>query len=335
MRITVTPRISGPRSLIALALVLLTAACSVQGGGGQASGDDYPSKPVEIVVGASAGGSTDIQARALAKSLEEPLGEKVIVTNKPGANGKIAGKDVLSSTPDGYRLMLFPQSLFAIGPLFLDDPDAITLDDMTFIKGLAVEDYVLVTSSKSRFRTLKDVTGADKITYGTTGPGTGSELATALLLGTAGVKGTAVPFDGGAPALTATLGGKVDVAALQIAEATEQVETGGVRALAVFAEERIDAFPDTPTATEAGYEVVVDQRRFLAGPAGLPDSVVDTLVAAVDKATATPEYKDTMKSRHIGAWDASGEEARAQVEASAKRFADLVQRLGIDLKSRA
>ncbi|EHR60042.1 Bug family tripartite tricarboxylate transporter substrate binding protein [Saccharomonospora cyanea] len=315
---------------LACAAVFAVGACSVQGGSGGEKGD-YPSRAVEFTVSSSAGGATDLVTRALAKNLEEPLGTQIAVVNKPGANGKIAGKDVFGSEPDGYRVAVMPQSLFAVGPLVLDDPDAIQLDDMTFVAGLTVEDYVLTVPATSPVKKLDDLTALDSVKYGTTGAGTGSQLAQALLFGLAGTDATAVPFDGGGPLLNALLGEKVDAGGLQIAEAVEQVKAGKLRALAVFSPERLDAMPDVPTATELGYDVVVDQRRFVAAPAGLPDDVRDTLADAIGKAVESQDYNDVLADNYISRWDAKGDAVGEQLEKSRTRFADLVDELGIDL----
>ncbi|GAA2454280.1 tripartite tricarboxylate transporter substrate binding protein [Actinomadura vinacea] len=314
-------------------VALAASACSVQGGGKDKDASGYPAKPVEFTVPQGPGGSTDLITRALAKSVEKPLGAKAVVVNKPGANGKIAGKDVFSAKPDGYRVAVMPQSLFAIGPLMLDDADAIKLQDMTMVKGLAVEDYVLVVPASSKYKTLKDLLGASDLKYGTTGPGTGSQLSQALLFGKAKVKSAPVPFDGGGPTVTAVLGGKVDVASVQIAEGFKQVQAGKMRALAVFSEKRHEALPDVPTAKESGYEVLVDQRRFVAAPAGLPADVRDKLAAAIDKAVASPEYLQLLKSSYIVPWNANGEQVAAQVNASLQRFDSMAKSLGIDLKA--
>lgn len=313
----------------AAAAVTLTA-CAVQGGD-SVEGGDYPQRTVEFTVPYEPGGSTDLIARVLAKSLEAPLGAQTIVVNKPGANGKIAGKDVFSSKPDGYRVAVMPQSLFAVGPLVLDDPDAIQLDDMTFIKGLTVEDYVMVVPSDSPIKSVEDLKQDGNVKYGTAGAGTGGQLSQALLLGLQKVKGAPVPFDGAGPLLTAVLGGKVDTGALHIGEAYKQVEAGALRPLAVFSEERHDALPTVPTAKELGYDVLVDQRKFVVGPAGIPDEVRDTLAAAIDKSVQSPEYTDALDTNYIGSWDADGDAVGEQLRTTRDQLKAMTKRLGIDL----
>ncbi|MFG2007426.1 Bug family tripartite tricarboxylate transporter substrate binding protein [Spirillospora sp. NPDC048911] len=330
----IQPRISRRRAgtaLLAGAATLALSACSVQGGSSGGGSGDYPSRAVEFTVPSDPGGSTDLITRALAKSIEKPLGQKGVVVNKPGANGKIAGKDVFSSKPDGYRVAVMPQSLFAIGPLVVKDPGAIKLEDMTFVKGLTVEDYVMVVPADSKYKTVKDILAAGKVRYGTSGAGTGNQLAQALLFGKAKVNATAIPFDGGGPQLTAVLGHKVDVGTVHVAEAYKQIEAGKLRPLVAFSAKRLEALPNVPTATESGYDIVVDQRRFVAAPAALPTDVRDKLVAAIDKAVASPEYTQLLKQNYIGRWDVNGDQVSQQLTKSRDNFTNLTRTLGINL----
>lgn len=316
---------------VAASALLALTACAVQGVEGE--GGDFPSGPIEMTTPTTAGGSGDLITRALAQDLEEPLGTTVNVVNRAGANGKIAAEEVFARDPDGQSLAVMMQSLFAITPLAVEDPDAVDLDDMTLIRGLALEGYVLVAPEDSDYETLDDLLEADRVTYGTAGAGTGGQLAQAALFGLAGTEAEDVPFDGGAPAVTAVLGGKVGVAAAHAAEVVSQVEAGELRPLAVFNEERMEAFPDVPTAAEQGYDVVVDQRRFVAAPAGLPDEVNAAIGEAVDEAVASEDFGEVLEQNHIEPWEADGEQVRTQLEDSRERYASMADDLGLELSS--
>ena len=138
------------------------------------------------------------------------------------------------------------------------------------------DDYVLVTNPASGYQTLDDVKSASKtVPYGTTGVGTGAQLSAALMFKTSEVDSQAVPFDGGAPALTALLGNQVDIACLQVGEAIENIQSGKLTPLAVFGPERIEYLPDVPTAKEQGLDVEVAQYRFMTVPKGTPQDVKD------------------------------------------------------------
>ncbi|MDG4856904.1 tripartite tricarboxylate transporter substrate binding protein [Streptomyces sp. T-3] len=318
----------------AAALLAVTSCGGVKGGGESDEADkNYPTKTVEWTAPNDPGGSTDLISRAVAKAMEGPLGQSVVVENKPGANGAVGGKEVLGRKPDGYSLVMLFQSLMAIGPHTVVDDDPIKMSDMDVISGLTVEDYVLVVPAQSEVETLDDLLAKKSVKYGTTGAGTGSELAQALLFGDAGVKAGGVPFDGGAPTVTALLGNQVDVGAIHVAEAAPHIESDKLRPLAVFAKERIDFLPDVPTAVESGHDVVVDQRRWVAGPAGLPDNVVSELQAALKKSFKDPAYGKFLKDNYIGRWEASPDDVVTQIETAKKRYGELIDKFGLDLKT--
>ena len=309
------------------------AACGVENGsgGGSDGGDDYPSKSIELTAPSSAGGSTDLISRAVAKAAEKPFGQSVVVVNKEGANGAVGGKDVLSSPPDGYKMVLLPQSLFAIGPLLEQDSGAIDLADMSYVAGLTVEDYVLTVPASSPVKSIDDLVKTAPLNFGTTGAGTGSQLAQALLFASAKVKATDVPFDGGAELITALLGKQVDVGANQIAEAASQIKAGKLRPIAVFAKERIDALPDVKTAVEQDYDVVVDQRRWLAAPKDVPESVLESMRKSIATAQDDPGFQTFLKDNYVGAWDVEPDQVKTEVESARKQYADLSKQFGVDL----
>ena len=260
--------------------------------GGDDDGGSYPSGTVEMYVGADPGGSSDLISRAVSKGLSDELGASFPVINKPGANGALAAAELASAEPDGSTIANQNASLFAITPLAVSEDEATSIDDFEVVQGVSRDDYVLVAKADGDYTTLKDVENATgTLKYGTSGVGTGSQLSTALLLGDAGVDGTPVPYDGGAPALAAVLGGGVDLASLQIGEAIENIESGKLVPLTVFGAERVEYLPDVPTAKEQGLDVEVAQYRFLTVPKGTPDDVQQTLAEGLQATFETEEYQ--------------------------------------------
>ncbi|WP_309076526.1 tripartite tricarboxylate transporter substrate-binding protein, partial [Paenarthrobacter sp.] len=160
---------------IGILSLVLTGCGGVQTGTGGAGsgGESFPTKSVNLTAPSSAGGSTDLISRALASSLEEPLGQSVVVENKPGANTAVGTKEVLNSKADGYSTVLAAESLFAITPLFVEDPDALSMDDMTVVAPVSEEEYILVVNKDSGVKTLADLLAKDNIKYATSGAGTG------------------------------------------------------------------------------------------------------------------------------------------------------------------
>jgi len=320
------------RLLIPLSLVLTACSGGVQTSTGDDSGETWPSGPVEMYVGASAGGSSDLISRAVSKGLSDELGASFPVINKPGANGALAASELASAEPDGSTIANQNASLFAITPLAVSEEEATSIDDFEVVHGVSRDDYVLVANAKGDYTTLDDVKNAtETLKYGTSGVGTGSQLSTALLLGDAGVEGTPVPYDGGAPALTAVLGGGVDLASLQIGEAIENIESGKLVPLTVFGSERVDFLPDVPTAEEQGLDVVVAQYRFLTVPKGTPDDVQETLTEGLQATFETEEYQEFNEQNSLTPMEIPGDEVVAQLEEDKQRYADLVEEYGINL----
>jgi tripartite-type tricarboxylate transporter receptor subunit TctC len=315
----------------AVTLLALTA-CGNVGGGGTADAAKYPTGPVSLSVGQAAGGSTDLIARALAEGASKTLGQPMPVVNKPGANGALATKEVAGKPADGHELVLLNASLITITPLAVTADEAVNIDDLDIIAGLSQDDYVLVASQSTGFKTFKDVTGAGRnVTFGTTGVGTGSQLAQTVLFKQANVQGTDIPFDSGKPALTAVLGNQVELTTIQLGEAMPQIQAGKVTPLLVFSEDRNSFLPDTPTAKEAGYDVPVAQYRAVAAPKGTPQEVKDKLLAAFQEAFKSDAYKEFNKKSLLTPKEISGEEVVTDWKDYAAKYKELVEKYGISL----
>lgn len=319
---------------VAIGAALALSAC---GGGvttttGGDDGGEYPSGQVEMYVGASAGGSSDLISRAVARGLTDELGETFSVINKEGSNGALAAAEVAQAEPDGSVLAIQNASLFAITPLAVAEDEVTNIDDFDVIGGVSRDDYVLVTNADNGWASIDDVKAAGKkITYGTSGVGTGSQLSCALAFESAEIEAEAVPFDGGAPALTALLGNQVDTACLQVGEARENIEGGKLTALSIFAPERIDYLPEVPTATEQGLDVEVYQYRFMTAPKGTPEDVKDTIWEGMQATFETEEYQSFVEQNALTPMELTGEEIVEQLKSDKQRYADLVEEYGINL----
>jgi tripartite-type tricarboxylate transporter receptor subunit TctC len=317
-----------------LSLLLTGCGGNLQSGAGNGSGaENFPTKSINLTAPSSAGGSTDLISRALASSMEEPLGKSVVVENKPGANTAVGTKEVLNSKADGYSTVLAAESLFAITPLFVDDPDALAMDDMTVVAPVSEEEYILVVNKDSGITSLKDLLAKDDIKYATSGAGTGGQLGQAGLFALAGKKATDVPFDGGSAAVTAVLGNHADVVATQLAEVKPQIDAGKLVPLAVFSPERSEYFKDVPTAKESGYDIAVVQRRWVAVPKETPQDVVTKLAESVETAKDSKDFQDFLKTSLIGEWDSEAAEVTATVEEDTKTYSDLAKEYGIGATS--
>ena len=319
---------------VAAGAALALSACggvSTSTGGGSGEGA-YPSGSVEMYVGADPGGSSDLISRQVSAGLTDELGEQFPVINQSGANGALAANKVESSDNDGSVIAIQNASLFAITPLAVAEDEVTSIDDFDVVGGVSRDDYVLVTNTKNGWSGIEDLKAEDRrITYGTTGVGTGAQLSCALTYEVGEIQSEAVPFDGGAPALTALLGNQVDTACLQIGEAIENIESGKLTALSVFSPERIEYLPEVPTATEQGLDVEVYQYRFMTTPKGTPQDVKDTIWEGMEATFESEDYQAFNEQNSLTPLEVSGDEIVEMLKSDQERYADLVEEYGIDL----
>ncbi|ANE78213.1 ABC transporter substrate-binding protein [Mycobacterium adipatum] len=311
----------------------LTACGGVQTSTGGGSGDGWPSGTVEMYVGASAGGSSDLISRAVSKGLSDDLGGTFPVINREGANGALAAAEVANAPADGSTIAIQNASLFTITPLAVSPDEVTDIDDFDVVYGISRDDYVLVTSPASGFTTIEDMRNAGRtVRYGTTGVGTGAQLSAALLFKSGNVPSQAVPFDGGAPALAAVLGNQVEVASIQVGEAIENIQSGKLLPLAVFGPDRISYLPDVPTAKEQGLDVEVTQYRFMTVPKGTPQDVKDKLVEGLKATFGTEDYRKFNEQNSLTPMEIPGEDALTQLNADKQRYAELIDQYQISLR---
>lgn len=324
-------------ALVGVSSLALTACGGVKTTSGGGSGSDsYPKGTVEMYVGASAGGSSDLISRSISKGLGDALGGTFAVINREGANGALAAAQVQKAKPDGATIAVQNASLFTITPLAVPADEATSIDDFDVVGGVSRDDYVMVTGPKSGLKTLDDIKDStETLTYATTGVGTGAQLSCALAFEAAGVKAEAVPFDGGAPALTAVLGGQVDTACIQTGEGIENIDSGKLTALTTFAPERIEYLKDVPTAKEQGIDVEVYQYRFLTVPKDTPDDVTDALSKGLEETFKTEEYKKFNEQNSLTPMEISGDEVVEELKADKARYAEAVKKYKLDLTEQA
>jgi tripartite-type tricarboxylate transporter receptor subunit TctC len=284
------------RRLFAGAALLLSSV--------SAHAETFPSKPVHILVPYAAGGAVDVLARTLGQSLAKIWGQQPVIENRPGAGGIIASQALVQSPPDGYTLILVasghPLNQFIYQSLPYD-----TFKDFTAISEIASSPLAVLVSKKSSYTNLQDLLAAarkdpDSLSYGMSGNGTSAHLAGELLKYMAGVKIVAVPYKGGAPALTAVMSGDIPMSINPLAEVVGQIDGGQLRAVAVTSAQRSKTMPDVATVAEsgvAGYDVSV-WWGFL-GPARMAPEIVAKLEADLKSALQDPNVLSTLEK--IGA----------------------------------
>ena len=296
--------------------------------------DDYPSRPVRIIVGFAAGGAPDALARIIAYRMTQRWSQGVIVENRTGANGNIAMVAVAKAPPDGYTVALVPVGNAAVNPsLFPDLP--YDLKQFAPITQVANVENVLVVSAKSEVRTVAELIALGKsrdLTYATPGAGSIAHLAAELFARSAGLRVTHVTYRGVTPALTDVLRGEVTMMFAQLSTAKPLIESGQLRALGIASAKRSAALPGVPTIIETGmpgFEAV--SWYALMAPAGTPDAIVAKLREGTIAAVNAPEAKAALEAQGAQPVGNTPAELAAAIAADTARWAKVIRDADIKL----
>ncbi len=317
-------------SVLAGSVLVLGGCANTASNGGDSSGDsttDYPSGPIELVVAWSAGGGTDVMARAFAQSAEEHLGVPINVVNKPGSSGAVGWGEIAHSTePDGSTLTLVSPEIGFMEEQGLYD---FGLDDFTLITLINQDPAALAVKADAPWDTLEEFledarANPGTISVGNSGPGLAWDLATTAIEMEADVELTHVPYDGAATAVQAVLGGTLDAMSFSIGEVRAQVESGEMKVLALADEERLEALPDVPTFTEEGYDVVTGTFRGVAGPADMDPEVVSILNDAFVDMAEEDVFVDVMNNNSFGIRVMETDEFQPFFEDAREMYVDLL-----------
>ncbi|MES2511089.1 MAG: tripartite tricarboxylate transporter substrate binding protein [Pseudomonadota bacterium] len=261
-----------------------------------ATAQNYPSKPVRIIVPFAAGGPADNYARFVGKGLQDALGQSFVVENRPGA-GSVIGTDAVAKSPaDGYTLLMMSNTQTVNETLVQGKPYQL-MRDFVAVAPINYSDLVLVANPGTSFSNLKDLTAQakgrpGKINYASSGTGTPYHMAGELFKSMSGVYLVHIPYRGSSGARTDVIGGQVEVMFDAVTTMVEQIKAGKVKAIATTGKTRSDVLPDVPTMSEAGlpgYEATI--WLGLMAPKGTPKDVVDKLNAAVSKISSQTDVK--------------------------------------------
>jgi tripartite-type tricarboxylate transporter receptor subunit TctC len=281
------------------ALAIITAAGLASAASAQTP--SYPSKPVKIVVGYAAGGAVDVVARTIGQSLQTSLGQAFIVENKPGAGTNIAVKSVITAEPDGHTLMMAANALAANMSLYQPQPfDA--EKELVAISLIGRVPVVIAANANAPFANVKQLIDAAKgkpntIAYGSPGNGSTPHMAIELFARAAGIDLQHIPYRGGSPAITDTIGGQVPLVAVNALEVLPHVKSGKLKVLGVLSANRSANYPDVPTIAESGFPGFEASVWYgLVAPAATPKPIVAKLHAEVQKALQTKEVRERMNA---------------------------------------
>jgi tripartite-type tricarboxylate transporter receptor subunit TctC len=295
---------------------------------------DYPNRPIRLLVGFAAGGSTDVFARAIAPRLQALLGQPVVIENRPGAGGNIATEATTRSAPDGYTLLLGTIGPLAINPTLYGNLSFDPLKDLTPVSLIGEVPNVLAVPVDRPFRSVADIIAAAKarpetLNFGSSGIGSAGHLAAEQLNLMAGIRTTHVPYRGGGALLPELIAGRVDYAFTTALNGIPQAEAGKLRILGVPNGKRVPLLPEIPTIAESGMPGFdgVDWAAMMAPP-GLPAPILAKLNAAMQSVLKEPELVAAMAARRLVLEASTPEALAAFLRQETARWAPVVHASG-------
>jgi len=296
---------------------------------------NYPAKPVRIMVGYAAGGSVDIVGRIFAQKLSEYLGQQFVVDNRPGAASNVAADLVAKSAPDGYTLLVSSSGSLGTNMAIYSKMPYDPLKDLAPIALLLHQGNVLIVNPSVPARSVKELIALAKsrkgqLNYGSGGSGSSQHMASELFQNVTGVQIVHVPYKGGAPAIADLVGGQIDLIFAPMPEALPYVRSSRVRALGVTTSKRSIMLPDVPTVAEAGvagYEF--DGWMGIAGPAGMPRDLVMRVNTEVNKALSAPDVKTRLQDLGVELAGGTPEQLGSYMREQSAKMIKLARDAGI------
>jgi tripartite-type tricarboxylate transporter receptor subunit TctC len=312
---------------VVAALVVLSAL--------PAQAQNYPAKPIHILVPYAPGGITDIAARILGAKLTEAWGQQVVVENRPGGNGFIAMTAGAKAAPDGYTLTMVTVGDVAINPALFKDIPYDTQRDFAPIAMVSDAPMVLATNANTPFKSVAEVVAGAKaqpgrLSVATPGNGSVNQIVLEWMALNTGTQFQHIPYKGGAPAAASLAGGDIPLGVLASSSAAPHVKSGRARVLAVTMAKRSKFNPEWPTLQEAGVkEVDASNWTALFAPKGTPQPIIDKLNAEVVKILNMPDVKERFAGGGVETIPSSAAELDARVKQEADRFKVIVQKANI------
>lgn len=291
---------------------------------------EYPNRPIKVVIPSSPGGPSDIFGRALTQQLSENLGKPIIIENKPGAGSKIGIQQVAKSAPDGYTLLLV-SSTFVINPTLYADPGFDPIKDFVPIALPVSSPNVIVVHPSFPVKDIKEFftlvkANPGKYDYASPGGGTGPHLSAELLKLKMNLDIAHIPYKGGGPALQAVLANQVPIGLSALPPATPQIKAGALRALALTSSTRSPSLPDVPTLNESGVtDFEGDTLSFIMAPTGTPPAIVQKLNREITKALNTPELRSKLLGMGYQTYNSTPEQVSQKIKADIEKWGKVIQ----------
>jgi tripartite-type tricarboxylate transporter receptor subunit TctC len=293
---------------------------------------DFPTKPITLVVPYPAGGSTDVTGRVLANAAKKYFGQPVVVENKGGGGGTVGPNLVIAKPADGYTLGIMASTTVTIS-WHMGKCNFDPIEDVRHIMRYTGYLYGFVVRADSPWKTFPEFVkhvkqNPDKVSYGTTGVGTGPHLAMEQISFLAGMKMTHVPYKGGAECNSALLGGHVD----SVSDSTSWgplVDAGKFRLLVVYTAARSARYPDVPTLKELGFDMVFPSPLEIMGPKALPQPIVQKVQDSFQRAMDDPEYQSVLKKYDMTTTYLNSQDCEKAVRKEAEDLRKIVTQLGM------
>ncbi len=327
-----------PKRLHAMAIATIALGFFWIGGLYAASAQDYPTRPVTLIVAQPPGGGTDIIARIIAQALSAQLGQPFVVENRPGAGTVVGTAAAANAAPDGYTLLTGLTANMAVNPSLFAHLSYDPIRDFTPVSMLAQFPFAVVVSNNFSAHSIKELVAMAKakpgaINFASAGNGTGQHLSTVLFELDAGIQMTHVPYRGAAPAYTDVMSGQTPVFFDNLASALGQIKGGSVRALAVTGPERSPLLPDVPTVAESGVPQYTYVVWFgLWAPKATPQPIVEKLYAEVQKALDSPAVKERIAADTGVPMHMPQADIEPFVKGEIAKWADVIKRAGISVE---
>lgn len=297
---------------------------------------DYPTRPIRIIVAQAPASGPDIMARTIGQKLTESWGQQVIVDNRAGANGIIGMEAAARSKPDGYTLVVAVPSALTMNPYVYKQLPYDTFRDFVAISQAATNTFGLVVNSAMPARSVKELVALGRarpgqLNFGSFGIGNQTHLAAELFSTATGLKTMHVPYKGQSPAVTELVAGQVAFMFTPMPGTAGMVEAGKLRLLATCGEKRDAIFTNVPTMLESGYpSVIITGWSGLLGPAGVPRDVVNRLQREVARHLLSPQLKESMMRQGAEPVASTPEQFAAFIKSEALKWSQVIKRAGLE-----
>ncbi len=305
---------------------------------GSAWAQNWPTKPIRLIVPFVPGGVTDTSGRLIAEQLTKRLGQQVVVDNRPGASGNIGTQMVANAEPDGHTLLLGFDGTLVINPHVFPKVGFDPVKDLAPIGKIGDATIILVSNPQFKPKTLREVLETSKTqpggwSYGTSGTGGTPHIAGELLKQRTGANLTHIPYKGGGQAMTDVMGGNIPLVYTAIASAISHIKAGQLHPVAVSSAQRSASLPDVPTFIESGVpDFEINSWVGLLGPARLPKPIIDRLNAELQAVLKDPVTRDKLNGMGIAPTPGTPPQFGDQIRADLQRYEGVVKKAGIRLE---